>query len=143
MDLFFCEKLQKKCVKRPVRLPLYLESWTEQRRGLGYRCPPQARVRSVSLSPHEATTTRMRSRNHGLPREAATCVRSLSLSSATHPLSLGLRRLHRPTPGGEAFVGLFTGDEHSPGILTPSTPFLLCETEHPNPNLKAIWQFDC
>ena len=49
------------------------------------------------------------------------------------------RRLRRrPSPGAEAFVGIFAGDEHPPGIPTPSLPFLLCETEHPNPNLNLF-----
>ena len=59
----------------------------------------------------------------------------LSLS----PRSPRLRRLEgcrrRTTPG---WGGLFAGDEHPPGIPTPSLPFLLCEPEHPNPKLKAF-----
>jgi hypothetical protein len=31
-------------------------------------------------------------------------------------------------------LGPFTGGEHPPGTPTPSLPFLLCETEHPNPS---------
>jgi hypothetical protein len=48
------------------------------------------------------------------------------------------RRRRRPTPGAEAFFGLFAGDEHLPGIPDPSLPLRLCETEHPNPNLRLF-----
>ena len=36
------------------------------------------------------------------------------------------------------FVGLFADDEHPPGMPSPSLPFLLCETEHANPNLNYL-----
>ena len=48
------------------------------------------------------------------------------------------RRRRRPTLAAEAFVGLFVGDEHPPGIPTPCFAFPLCEAEHPNPNLKLF-----
>jgi hypothetical protein len=35
-------------------------------------------------------------------------------------------------------ISLFSGDDHSLGIATPSIPFLLCEIEHPNPSLKLF-----
>jgi hypothetical protein len=35
----------------------------------------------------------------------------------------------------QAFIfGTFAGDEHPPGTRTPYLPFLLRETEHPNPS---------
>jgi hypothetical protein len=54
---------------------------------------------------------------------------------------LALRRQvgrRRRKPGAEAFVGLLAGDEHPLGIPTPSLPFMLCEAEHRNPNLKLF-----
>jgi hypothetical protein len=58
------------------------------------------------------------------------------------PLALrrlvGRRRRRRPTPGAEAFVSIFAGDEHPLGIPIPCLPFLLCEAEHSNPNLKLF-----
>ena len=39
----------------------------------------------------------------------------------------------RPRPGDKLFAGPFAGDEHPTGMLTPSLPFVLCETKHPNP----------
>ena len=43
-------------------------------------------------------------------------------------------------PGAEAFVGLFAGDEHPTRYTHPfsSFPFMLCEAEHRNPNLKLF-----
>jgi len=43
-------------------------------------------------------------------------------------VAVGYRR-RRPTPSDEAFVGLFAGDEHPPGIPIPSLPFLLWEAK--------------
>ena len=58
---------------------------------------------------------------------------------ATTGWAVGYRRhRRRPTPGAEAFVGLFAGDELPPGIATPSLPFLLCETDNPNPSLSYL-----
>jgi hypothetical protein len=61
---------------------------------------------------------------------------SLTLSPSHSPR---LRRLEgrrrRPTP---SWGGLFASDEHPPGIPTPFLPFLLCEAEYPNPNVKAF-----
>jgi hypothetical protein len=61
---------------------------------------------------------------------------SLSFSRAARPRLRAVclwwrrpRRRRRPTPGAESFAG----DEHPPGTPTPSLPFLLCETKHPNP----------
>ena len=50
------------------------------------------------------------------------------------------RRRHRPALGAEAFVGIFAGDGHSPGIPIPSLPFLLFKTERQT--LTTIWLFD-
>ena len=36
------------------------------------------------------------------------------------------------------FVGPFAGDEHPPGMPSPSLPSLLCETEHASPNLSYL-----
>jgi hypothetical protein len=91
-------------------------------------------------------------------------VRSLSVSRPTYALSLSVsilfipvrsltavpwRRLgdrrRRRTPGAKAFVEIFAGDEHPLGLLAPSLPFLLCETEHPNPKLfgtRILSNFD-
>ena len=66
------------------------------------------------------------------------CLSPLSRSDDWAGYSCRRRLRRRPTPGSEAFVGIFTGDEHPPGIPTPSLPFLLCETEHPNPNLNLF-----
>jgi hypothetical protein len=65
---------------------------------------------------------------------------SLPLRVRARALSLSLvattRRSPRlPTPGAEVFVGPYAGDEHPPGMPIPYFPFLLCETEHINPNL--------
>jgi hypothetical protein len=69
-------------------------------------------------------------------------VRSLALS-----LSLPLcddwagYRSRRPTPGAEPFADLFAGEERPPGIPTPllfSLPYLLCENELPNSNVKLF-----
>lgn len=38
--------------------------------------------------------------------------------------------------GAQVFFESFAGDEH-PLVFSPSLPFLLCETEHPNPILNA------
>lgn len=35
----------------------------------------------------------------------------------------------------QVLTGQFSGAEHPPGVPTPSLPFLLCGTEHPNSNL--------
>lgn len=68
---------------------------------------------------------------------SCTHLRSPTTSVSLTPLSaLAFRRLagrrlrHHPTPGAEAFVGLFDSDDHPPGIPIPSLPFLLCEAEH-------------
>jgi hypothetical protein len=65
---------------------------------------------------------------------------SLSLSLSLRRLGVGYRR--RPTPGAEAFVGLFSGDEHPSGIPTPSLPFLPCDCAKPSTqtlSYLAIW----
>jgi hypothetical protein len=92
------------------------------------------------------------------PRQISACisprlpgVRSLSLSIP--PISW--RRWtprRRPTPWRrldvagalrQVFAIPFSGDKHPTGMPTPCIPFLLCENEHPNPNLRpwAIWLF--
>ena len=92
-------------------------------------------------------------RTLGRPSAASPSVQgSLSLSHARDlalrrlvfrsPLALrrlvGRRRRRRPTPGAEAFVSIFAGDEHPLGIPIPCLPFLLCEADHSNPNLKLF-----
>ena len=83
---------------------------------------------------------------HGLPPSAAsvitftfTRVRSLCATTVhwvryRRHRRRALRQVQRP------FVGLFAGGELPQGIPTPSLPFLLCETENPNPN--SICLFD-
>jgi len=47
-------------------------------------------------------------------------------------------RRRRSTAGAEAFIGLFAGEEHTPGIPTPSLPFPPCETEPQTLDLKLL-----
>jgi hypothetical protein len=55
-------------------------------------------------------------------------------------VSLSRRRLgysrRRPTPGSQGFVGPFSGSKHQQGMPAPCIPCLLCEAEHPKPNLS-------
>jgi hypothetical protein len=89
--------------------------------GLGCRAPHfnfTPRTRACSLSPH----------SHSLPA----CSRARALSATT---GCGLPPPYARCRG---FVDLFAGDEHPPGTPTHLFPLLLCETEHPNPNLKPF-----
>ena len=72
-----------------------------------------------------------------LPHEPACRVR-FSASPLSRAPTTGVAAAAAPTPGAEAFAGLVAGDKHPPGIPTPSLPFLLCEAEDPNPNLRLF-----
>jgi hypothetical protein len=85
--------------------------------------PPRARALARFLPPHPQFLI------HDPPSPACS-VLSLSLSLSLRRLGVGYRR--RPTPGAEAFVGLFSGDEHPSGIPTPSLPFLPCDCAKPS-----------
>lgn len=78
----------------------------------------------------------------GFPLPSAAFLRACSVCFSRPPLALrrlvGRCRRRRLNPGVEAFVGLLAVDEHPPGTLAPSLPFMLCEAEHRNPNLKGI-----
>jgi hypothetical protein len=78
----------------------------------------------------------------GSPLPSAAFLRACSVCLSRPPLALrrlvGRCRRRRLNPGVEAFVGLLAVDEHPPGTLAPSLPFMLCEAEHRNPNLKGI-----
>ena len=68
------------------------------------------------------------------PVHAACARRALSRSWGQ------LRDRRRRTPGAQVSGGPFVGDERAPtGTRTPSPPFLLCETEFPNPNLSYLF----
>lgn len=79
------------------------------------------------------------------------------LSSSLPPSLLSWRRLRspapgtrvffgrgrcRPTPGGQVFSGPFAGDVHHQVRPPFGLPFLLCEIEHPNPNLLSVFGSD-
>ena len=67
------------------------------------------------------------------PVHAACARRALSRSWGQ------LRDRRRRTPGAQVSGGPFVGDERAPtGTRTPSPPFLLCETELPNPSLSYL-----
>ena len=71
-------------------------------------------------------------------------VRALTLSLAWRSAAAGRPPLqtYGRRPGLASSVpspGLpWAGDEHPPGMRIPSLPFLLCETEHANPNLTYM-----
>ena len=52
------------------------------------------------------------------------------------------RRRCRPTPGAQVFFRPFTGDEHQQVRPPFGLPFLLCKTEHPDPNFLFVFGSD-
>jgi hypothetical protein len=65
---------------------------------------------------------------------------SFSRSPRMHALSVP-RADDRPTAAAAAaaakvFFRPLAGNEHPPGMPPPSLPFLLYQTQHPNPNLS-------
>jgi len=120
---------------------LSLESWTEQRRtGLP---PSAAGPRALCLSPRGTTTHGC---VHGItvypagPRPALSL--SLSLSLFRHPPPLS--GPPPPPPHYARWRGLRRSFHRRRALTRYSHPFCslpACETEHPNPNLKAIWLF--
>ena len=74
-----------------------------------------------------------------VPGARAVWVPSPHLPRRFPACSLPRRRLsyhRRPTRGSQVFVGLFSGNEHQQGMPAPCIPCLLCEAEHPKPNLS-------
>ena len=141
------KKLQKKCVNRTAheKARATTSPWSPgpNNAGLGYRRPPQARVRCVS--PHEARlhTDAFTESRLGLSSEAATCALSLSLSLSLPPptpslwasaASTTLRQVARPS-------SVFSPATSTHQVFPPLLLASCVRNQHPNPNLKAIWLF--
>jgi hypothetical protein len=121
--IFFFLSVQRTCAQQVLLEKKKKRKNKKLQKKLGKtNSPEEARVRSP-LAENPQTGPAVRS-----PSESP-----LSLSDDWCLAPLALRRLvnrrrrRHPTPGAEAFVSLFTGDEHPPGI---PIPFLLCEAKH-------------
>jgi len=65
----------------------------------------------------------------------STRVRSIFLSRDDDWATAGVAAAALRQVPQASISGSFSSDEHPPGTRTPSPPFLLYETEHPNPSL--------